>query len=131
VTTATILEDGYMPRPPLTVDQYRQRCGEELGRSHWITVDQLTIDAFAALTGDHQAIHLDRQQAIAAGYPSTIAHGFLVADRRARAADHPPTSRQRHGTERRLRPGARGGTRSEWFQDPGRVPPPARRRPTR
>lgn len=78
MTATTIVGDGYMPQPPLALAEYRERCGHELGRSSWITIDQPMIDAFAALTGDRQAIHLDPARAHAAGYPSTIAHGFLT-----------------------------------------------------
>ncbi|MGB3811303.1 MAG: MaoC family dehydratase [Parvibaculum sp.] len=53
--------------------------GEELGTSRWIDVDQTMIDAFAAVTGDHQWIHVDRERA-AREMPDgkTIAHGFLT-----------------------------------------------------
>lgn len=53
--------------------------GEEIGVSDWITVDQGKIDAFAALTGDRQWIHVDVERAkekMPGG--RTIAHGYLV-----------------------------------------------------
>lgn len=44
--------------------------------SRWIAIDQARIDAFAAVTEDRQAIHLD--PAAAARFGGTIAHGFLT-----------------------------------------------------
>lgn len=53
--------------------------GEEIGVSEWVTIDQATIDAFAAATGDHQWIHVDVERA-ARELPGgrTIAHGYLT-----------------------------------------------------
>ena len=52
-------------------------AGEELGVSDWFVVDQVLIDRFAAISQDHQWIHVDvaRAQAEIGG---TIAHGFLT-----------------------------------------------------
>ncbi len=55
-----------------------QHIGEELAVSEWLEVDQVRIDAFAACTGDHQWIHVDRERAAAGPFGSTIAHGFLT-----------------------------------------------------
>jgi acyl dehydratase len=53
--------------------------GQELGVSHWITVDQDRVDAFAEATGDHQWIHIDVERAQRESpYGTTIAHGFLT-----------------------------------------------------
>lgn len=53
--------------------------GKEIGVSNWITVDQSTIDQFAACTGDRQWIHVDRDRARRESpYGDTIAHGFLT-----------------------------------------------------
>jgi acyl dehydratase len=42
-------------------------------------VDQAAIDAFAAVTGDRQWIHVDRERARdASPWGTTIAHGFLT-----------------------------------------------------
>jgi acyl dehydratase len=46
--------------------------------SHWFDVDQSRIDAFAAVTEDHQFIHVDPKQASATPFGGTIAHGFLT-----------------------------------------------------
>lgn len=53
--------------------------GQELGVSDWTDIDQRRIDAFAAVTGDHQWIHVDPDRASAESpYGATIAHGFLT-----------------------------------------------------
>jgi acyl dehydratase len=53
--------------------------GQELGVSDWTDIDQGRIDAFAAVTGDHQWIHVDPDRASAESpYGATIAHGFLT-----------------------------------------------------
>jgi hypothetical protein len=36
----TILSDGYMPQPPLSVGAYQEAIGHEVGRSDWIVVDR-------------------------------------------------------------------------------------------
>jgi len=57
----------------------RAHVGKELGTSEWLTVDQFTIDAFAAATGDRQWIHVDVERArkeMPGG--RTIAHGYLL-----------------------------------------------------
>lgn len=74
----TILSDGYMPRPPLTLAAYREAVGREVGRSDWIVVDQAMIDEFAKLTGDNQYIHVDPARARLTSLGGTVAHGFLT-----------------------------------------------------
>ena len=62
----------------VTLAAIRDFIGQDLGRSHWVTVDQSMINQFAACTGDNQWIHVDADRASkesAAG--GTIAHGFL------------------------------------------------------
>jgi len=53
--------------------------GRDLGVSDWHAIDQATIDAFAAATGDRQWIHVDVARA-KAELPggTTIAHGYLL-----------------------------------------------------
>ncbi|MEO0820675.1 MAG: MaoC family dehydratase [Pseudomonadota bacterium] len=51
--------------------------GTLLGHSGWVTVDQPMIDSFAAATGDHQWIHVDRARA-EREIGGTIAHGYLT-----------------------------------------------------
>ena len=51
--------------------------GESLGTSEWHLVDQDSVDAFAAVTGDHQFIHVDPVAAKQTPFGGTIAHGVL------------------------------------------------------
>ncbi|WP_420606249.1 MaoC family dehydratase [Novosphingopyxis sp.] len=70
----------------------KDRIGEELGVSDWVTVDQAMIDTFAEATGDHQFIHVDPERAKLTPFGGTIAHGFLTLSllpRLAAAADMP------------------------------------------
>ena len=61
------------------LDTLQRRVGQELGVSSWVEIGQDRIDAFAACTGDHQWIHVDRERA-ARESPcgTTIAHGLLT-----------------------------------------------------
>lgn len=43
------------------------------------TVDNATIEAFAAVTGDHNRVHLDDEFAKATPFKGRIAHGMLTA----------------------------------------------------
>lgn len=53
--------------------------GRDLGSTDWRSVDQAQIDAFAAATGDHQWIHVDRERAERESpFGTTIAHGYLT-----------------------------------------------------
>jgi acyl dehydratase len=62
-----------------TPSEMAANVGRELGTSDWLVVDQNTIDAFAAATGDRQWIHVDVARA-ATDLPGgrTIAHGYLL-----------------------------------------------------
>jgi acyl dehydratase len=47
--------------------------------SEWIAIEQSLIDAFAAVSGDRQWIHVDADRARGASpWGTTIAHGFLT-----------------------------------------------------
>ena len=51
----------------------------ELGASRWVPITQDMVNRFADLTGDHQWIHVDVQQATAQSpFGGTVAHGFLT-----------------------------------------------------
>ena len=64
--------------PESRLNALRQRIGEELGVSAWITIDQARIDRFASATDDFQWIHVEPQRAASEGpFGGTIAHGFL------------------------------------------------------
>lgn len=54
------------------------RCGEIIGTSDWLLVDQGRIDRFADATGDHQWIHVDAARAAAGPFGTTVAHGLLT-----------------------------------------------------
>jgi 3-hydroxybutyryl-CoA dehydratase len=43
------------------------------------TFNESQIDAFAAITGDHNPIHMDELHARAQGYRGRVVHGVLVA----------------------------------------------------
>lgn len=63
----------------MTLDEYRARIGAPAVASEWNTVDQETVDRFAALTGDDAFIHIDPVRAAGTRYGGTVAHGLLVA----------------------------------------------------
>jgi len=63
--------------PIANIEEIKARLGEEVGVSEWILVDQARIDAFAAVTEDHQFIHVDPEAAAKTPFGGTIAHGFL------------------------------------------------------
>jgi acyl dehydratase len=57
----------------------KDRVGQDIAASGWITVEQSMIDAFAEVTGDRQWIHVDIERAKAESpFGTTIAHGFLT-----------------------------------------------------
>ena len=60
------------------IDEVRAAIGEPLGFSEYRGVTQEDIDAFAALTGDDQWIHVDPERAKDSPYGGTIAHGLLT-----------------------------------------------------
>jgi acyl dehydratase len=52
--------------------------GTALPASDWMEIDQARIDGFAAVTGDHQWIHVDPVRAKDGPFGTTIAHGYLT-----------------------------------------------------
>lgn len=54
------------------------QVGTQLGPSGWLLIDQERVNAFAAVTGDHQWIHVDVERAKESPFGSTIAHGYLT-----------------------------------------------------
>lgn len=60
------------------LEELRDRVGQEVGVSDWVTVDQRRIDLFAESTGDRQWIHVDAERAAAGPFGATVAHGFLT-----------------------------------------------------
>jgi acyl dehydratase len=63
--------------PVASLEEIRDRVGEEVGVSSWLLVDQARIDAFAEATEDRQFIHVDPQSAAHTPFGGTVAHGFL------------------------------------------------------
>ena len=63
----------------LTLSSLRERVGQELGVSDWVTIDQARINTFASCTGDHQWIHVDIERAKRESpYRGPVAHGYLT-----------------------------------------------------
>lgn len=62
----------------ISVQDFAQKVGTEIGVSDWLTVSQEMIDKFADATGDHQFIHVDPEKAKLTPFGGTIAHGFLT-----------------------------------------------------
>jgi acyl dehydratase len=60
------------------VDEVRAAVGQHLGFSDYRGVEQADVDAFAALTGDDQWIHVDVEQARLGPFGGTIAHGLFT-----------------------------------------------------
>ena len=66
---------------PVVFESPRDMLGQEgraLGASDWLLIDQAMIDAFAALTGDDQWIHVDPARAADGPFGKTIAHGYFT-----------------------------------------------------
>ncbi len=63
----------------MLIEDVRQSLGKEAGVSTWLEVGQELIDQFAAITGDRQWIHVDRERAQRESpFGATVAHGFLT-----------------------------------------------------
>ena len=62
----------------MSLAQLKEKIGQELGVSEWVTLTQDKVNAFADLTGDHQYIHVDPARAAGTPYGGTIAHGFFT-----------------------------------------------------
>ena len=72
--------------PIASIDEIRERVGQEVGVSDWILVDQARIDTFAEVTEDPQFIHVDPVRAAETPFGGTIAHGFLTLSLLSRMA---------------------------------------------
>ncbi len=62
----------------ISLEEFRNLAGTELGPSQWLRIDQDRIDRFADATDDYQFIHVDPEQAAKTPFGSTIAHGYLT-----------------------------------------------------
>jgi acyl dehydratase len=72
--------------PVAKLDQIRDRIGQEVGVSGWLTIDQKRIDEFADATEDRQFIHVDPEAAARTPFGGTIGHGFLSLSMLSRMA---------------------------------------------
>ena len=72
--------------PIASIDEIRERLGQEVGVSGWLEVDQERIHAFAEATEDRQFIHVDPEAAAQAAFGGTIGHGFLTLSLLSRMA---------------------------------------------
>jgi acyl dehydratase len=61
-----------------SLDELKDRVGEDLGSSSWTEITQEQVNQFADATHDHQWIHLDAERAKAGPFGTTIAHGYLT-----------------------------------------------------
>jgi acyl dehydratase len=80
VATAVRLDCGPMATVEVQgVEGMQALLGQEIGPSEWRPVTQDDIDAFAALSGDDQWIHVDVEKARnESPFGTTIAHGNLT-----------------------------------------------------
>ena len=72
--------------PVVPLEEIRDRIGQEVGVSGWLTMDQQRIDEFAEATEDRQFIHIDPEAAARTPFGTTIAHGFLSLSMLSRMA---------------------------------------------
>jgi len=66
-----------MIKSNISIEDFKNSAGTELGPSEWLLIDQERINRFADATEDYQFIHVDPEKAAATPFGSTIAHGFL------------------------------------------------------
>jgi len=62
----------------LTIDELKQRVGQEIGVSEPLEITQDRVDLFADATEDHQWIHVDPERARGGPFGGPIAHGYLT-----------------------------------------------------
>ena len=60
------------------LEDLKPLVGQLIGTGDWLLIDQARINAFAAVTGDDQWIHLDPVRAAQGMFGTTVAHGFLT-----------------------------------------------------
>jgi acyl dehydratase len=65
-------------RAPISIEEFGDHMGREMGVSDWILIDQERIDRFADITEDWQFIHIDPIRARESLFGGTIAHGYLT-----------------------------------------------------
>jgi acyl dehydratase len=62
----------------LSLDELKQRVGQELGVSEPFEIAQDRVNLFADATEDHQWIHVDPERARGGPFGGPIAHGYLT-----------------------------------------------------
>jgi acyl dehydratase len=63
----------------ISLNELKERIGQEVGMSDFVQITQDMIDRFAEVTHDHQWIHVDVDRAKRESqFGTTIAHGFLT-----------------------------------------------------
>ena len=72
------MSESGAPGPAGAVAALQARAGRELPPGPWVEVTQAMVDAFAALTGDAQFIHVDPSRAAETMFGGTVAHGYLT-----------------------------------------------------
>ena len=66
-------------KPPVSLEDYQEMVGHEVGVSSWHLIDQGRINVFADVIEDHQFIHVDPERAKReTAFGNTVAHGFLT-----------------------------------------------------
>ncbi len=70
----------------IKAEELGPHVGAEIGVSDWSLIDQARIDAFAAVTEDHQFIHVNPDAAKMTPFGGTVAHGFLTLSMLSRLA---------------------------------------------
>ena len=61
-----------------TLAELPQHAGRKLGPTDWEPMTQEMVTRFAALTNDHNFIHVDPERARQTPFGGTIAQGFLT-----------------------------------------------------
>jgi acyl dehydratase len=70
----TVLETSLVT----TLADLPRHVGRKLGPTEWQSMTQDVVNQFAALTNDHNYIHVDPERARRTPFGGTIAHGFLT-----------------------------------------------------
>jgi acyl dehydratase len=73
-----IRTEGALDALITTLDELPQHAGRKLGPTDWEVMTQEMVNRFAALTNDHNFIHVDPERARQTPFRGTIAHGFLT-----------------------------------------------------
>jgi len=62
----------------MSMSEYAEQVGQELGPSSWFEITQQRVNQFADATNDHQFIHVDPVKAAQTPFGGPVAHGFLT-----------------------------------------------------